>query len=609
MKQLSIEALHAIAQMLRRDSLQMTSAAGSGHPSSCLSCAELIAGLFFETMKYTPRDAHNPDNDVFILSKGHAAPILYAALHRAGCIRGDLLSLRKINSPLEGHPMPRSLPWIKVATGSLGQGLAIGVGMALAARLQKCSYRTYVLMGDSECAEGSVWEALNLGAHYNLSHLSIIVDVNRLGQRGETMFGHHIPEYVKRFQAFGWNVLTVNGHDMREVQTALRSASLSLRPTVILAKTFKGRGVSFMENKEGWHGKALNEEQLVQALHEIPEVTMPRVLIQQPRKHYVSRPTLTKPIFHHYALGEKVATREAYGQTLAALACADARVIAIDAEVSNSTHAEEVKKKTPQQFIESYIAEQSMIGIALGLSKQGQKAFASTFAAFLPRAADQLRMAALSDATFTVCGSHCGVSIGEDGASQMGLEDIALFRALPNSTVLYPSDAVSTQKLVACAAKNKGITYIRTTRGAAPVMYSNDEEFFIGDFHVLKESKHDCVVLVGAGVTVHEALKAYALLQEKNISAAVIDLYCIKPFSEARFIEFVKRHGGKIVVAEDHHSEGGIGEMLSAVCANTGLRIERLAVVGVPHSGKSEELLEKYGIDAKGIVRAARRMM
>ena len=607
MKLLSLESLQTIAHQLRRDTLRMTTAAGSGHPTSCLSCAEIFSALFFEVMHYTPRDATNPDNDCFILSKGHAAPILYASLKRAGCIKEDLLQLRKSESPLEGHPMPRSLAWIKVATGSLGQGLAAGIGMAIAARLQKRHYKTYVLLGDSESAEGSVWEAANFAAHEQLAHLIAIVDINRLGQRGETLFGHHIEAYTQRWSAFGWSVITIDGHSMHEVHEALHTAKNARTPTVILARTFKGKGISFLENKENWHGKVLSGEQLAQALEEIPEQRMPHFSIEPPRRRFTSLAKPSKPSFKCYGLGERIATREAYGQTLAALADADKRVIAIDAEVSNSTRANLVKQKTPEQFIEAYIAEQNMISIALGLSKQGHHVFASTFAAFLTRAADQLRMAALSSATFAVCGSHCGVSIGQDGASQMGLEDIALFRTLPNSTIFYPSDALSTQKLVTHALQQRGITYIRTTRGPAPVIYTSSEPFRIGDFNVLKESKNDRVVLVGAGITLHEALKAHILLQEKNIPSAVIDLYCIKPFADARFIAFVKHHGNHIVIAEDHHPEGGIGEMLSALCINAGIHITRLAVSGIPHSASPEELLDIHGISARHIADAARK--
>jgi transketolase len=605
----SEKQLADIANVLRRDVAEMTTAAGSGHPSSCFSCAEIVATLFFHEMKYDVKDTDNPDNDEFILSKGHAAPILYSALYRAGCIKENLLNLRKIKSNLEGHPVPRSLKWVKVATGSLGQGASVGIGMALAGRLQGRKFRTYVLLGDSEMAEGSVYEALQLAPHYNLENLCLIIDANRLGQGGETMIGHDLKRFEEGIRSFRWHTIIVDGHNVRELIGSLDEARTSGLPTAIIAKTFKGKGVSFMENQEEWHGRAMNKEELKTSLKEIPNVKMPKIKIEKPRKVEIVKDKKKKLEVSPYELNAGVATRMAYGKALRNLVIADSNVIAVDAEVSNSTHSEEVKKVRPGQFVEVFIAEQDLVGICLGMSKKGFNVFGSTFAAFLSRAHDQIRMGALSNANFTLCGSHAGVSIGEDGASQMGLEDIAMFRALPNSIVLYPSDAVSTEKLVYLAAKTKGLKYIRTTRGKTPVVYPKKEEFKIGEFKVLRQGAKDKFVLVGAGITLHECLKAHELLKEKKIDSAVVDLYCVKPFNSKKFIDFIKKHGMKVVVVEDHYEEGGIGEMLAEELENTGVMIKHLFVPEIPHSGKPEELLKKYGIDAGAIAKAGAKII
>jgi len=597
--------LKEIANILRRDSLISTSEAGSGHPTSCLSCADIISSLFFSEMSYDFTNPENPDNDEFILSKGHAAPILYSALYHAGCINQDIKTLRKITSPLEGHPIPSSLPWIKVATGSLGQGLSIGIGMALGIKLSKKDSKVFVLMGDSETAEGSVWEAMQLAPYYNLNNLIAIFDINKLGQRGETILGHDTKTYEKRIEEFGWNTIRIDGHNIKQIIKALNKAKKSSKPTAIIAKTIKGKGVSFLEGKNGWHGKSLNYKELEKALEEIPETSMPRFKIERPKLSN-QKVNTKKTIPHSYNHKELIATREAYGKTLASLTESDPRVIALDAEVSNSTFSELVKEKSPEQFVETFIAEQNMIGIALGLSKKGFIPFASTFAAFLSRAHDQLRMSALSKGDFTVCGSHCGVSIGEDGASQMGLEDISMFRSLPNSIVFYPSDAVSTSKLLETCTKLRNIKYIRTTRPKTPVIYKNSETFDLGDFKVLKGSNRDRLVLAGAGITLHECIKAHEELKKKGVNTAVVDIYCINPFDKKKFANFVKTHGNKLIVAEDHYPEGGIGEMLSISLTGTNTKIKHLAVREIPHSGKKDELLEAYGISWKNIVKEAR---
>ena len=611
----NMQVLQDISTILRRDSLISTTEAGSGHPSSCLSCAELISSLFFNEMSYDISNPFNPDNDEFVLSKGHASPILYSALFRAGCIKHNLKDLRKLSSPLEGHPIPSSLPWIKAATGSLGQGLSIGLGMAMASRLQRRNYRVFVLLGDSEMAEGSVWEAIQLAGYFRINNICAIIDVNKFGQRGETMLGHKTEEYEKRLNSFGWNTITIDGHNISEILSAFEKArNEKFRPSVIIAKTFKGKGVFDIQNKNGWHGKPLSKEELERALKEIPNPKMPLLHIKMPQKSNFMEQKMNQnlEIPTNYKQSEQESTRKAYGHALANIAKFDYKIIAVDAEVSNSTYSEELKKVKPLQFIEAYIAEQNMIGISLGLSIKGLNVFASTFSAFLSRAHDQLRMAALSSANLTVCGSHCGVSIGEDGASQMGLEDISLFRSLPNSIVFYPSDAVSTEKIVNLAKsltaqnKTKNIKYIRTSRPKTPVIYSEKDKFELGEFKVLRESDKDKLVLVGSGITLHESLKAHEILKKQKFNVSVIDLYCIKPLNTGKLINFIRQHGYKLIITEDHYKEGGIGEMLSSELINSGIKIKHLYVNDIPHSGKSEELLDKYGISAKHIAKAAK---
>src|SRR3989344_4791141 len=593
--------LRNIANVLRRDVLTMTSAAGRGHPTSFMSWAEIMSVLFFSEMAYVVED--NQDNDRFVLSKGHAAPILYAALHRAGVIKEELSGLRTLRSSLEGHPIPSSLPWAKVATGSLGQGLSAGAGMALAAKLTGRNYRTYVLLGDSEMTEGSVFEALQFCSYYKLNNICAIIDVNRLGQRGQTMQGHDLEAYRKTISGFGWKTIVIDGHDVEQLSNAFIEARASPVPVAIVAKTLKGKGVSFLENKEGWHGKALDNEKLMLALAEIRGAAMPPFVAKAPEKIAVTPVKASPAILPSYPIGEEIATRHAYGTALAALAKADPSVIALDAEVGNSTYAEEVKKSSPRQFVECFIAEQNMVSVALGLASCGFKPFVSTFASFLSRAHDQIRMAAVSSGNVAFCGSHCGVSIGEDGASQMGLEDIALFRALPGRVVLYPSDATSAAKLTEMAYRSAGIKYIRTTRGKTPVLYASKDKFALGDFSVLRESKKDNVILAGAGIPVHEELKKHEALKKKGIASAVVDIYSIKPFNAKKFSSFAKKHGSRVVIAEDHRPEGGMGEMLRSALPCS-IAVKSLAVNALPHSGKPEELLAKYCIDAKAMVKA-----
>lgn len=605
----SEQDLRDISNILRRDVIEMTTAAGSGHPTSCMSCAEIFSTLFFEEMSYDVDDAFNPDNDEFVLSKGHAAPIWYAALDRAGAIDEDLDSLRELDSDLQGHPMPISLDWVEVATGSLGQGLSIAVGKALAAKKQGRDYNTFAILGDSETAEGQVYEALQLGSYYDLDNLTAIIDVNRLGQRGETMVGHNVEWYRDRFSSFGWNVEVIDGHSIPEIRKAFFEAERSDRPTVIVAHTIKGKGVSFTEDENGWHGVAMDEEQKEKAFNELPNPEMPGVEIEEPEESGAEKFRDEEVEWQEYEKGEVLATRDAYGNALADLADAKGEVLAVDAEVSNSTRAEYVKEDNPDQFVECFIAEQNMVGMSQGLSVKGFETFTSTFSAFISRAHDQIRMAALSEADMTFVGSHAGVSIGEDGASQMGLSDIALFRALRKSQVFYPSDATATRKLVEKAYESGNLDYIRTTRPETEVLYESDEEFPVGDFKVVEEPEDPDVVLAGAGITVHEALKAKELLEEEGIEAAVVDIYSVKPFDAEKFEEFLKENSGNLVVSEDHYCEGGIGEMLHKELEDCQVEIRTLAVGDIPHSGEKQELLHQCGIGRHGIQEKAEELV
>jgi transketolase len=599
--------LKAIADILRKDSIEMTTKAGSGHPTSCLSCADLMACLFFEEMRYDSGNAENPDNDEFVLSKGHAAPILYACLNRSGCARYDLNGLRKFNSPLEGHPMPFT-KWIKFASGSLGQGLSLGAGLAIGMKMQKRKNRVYVLLGDSELAEGNNWEAIQFASYYKLNNLIAVVDANGLGQRGETQLGNNVKEYKKIFDSFGWESVVIDGHNIPQILKAFEKANKIEKPMVIIAKTIKGKGISFLEGNEGWHGKALNDKEAEKAIMKLHIHPFPNIIIHKPYQLEVKeeKERSLKPIA--WKAKDIFSTREAYGLALANLAKSNPKIIAMDAEVSNSTFAEEVKKVKKNQFIEGFIMEQNLISSALGLSKKGFNVFASSFAAFLERAHDQLRMAAYSKPNLTICGSHCGVSIGQDGASQMGLEDIGMYRALPGSIIFYPCDPVSTEKLTYLASQTNGLKYIRTTRGKNLSIYEKDETFELGEFKILKESIKDKLVLIGAGITLHESLKAADELKKGKIDVSVIDLYCIKPLNIKKLSQFVKSHGNKVIVTEDHYKEGGIGEMLASELANTGITIKHLCVKEIPHSGAPDDLLDKYGINAKAIVAEAKKI-
>ncbi|MPZ17248.1 MAG: transketolase [Luteitalea sp.] len=608
----SLDVLQNIATRLRIDSVRATSEAGSGHPTTCCSAADIVAALFFADMQFDPKNPRRPDNDRFVLSKGHAAPLLYAVWAELGVIgRASLLKLRQIDSDLEGHPTPR-LPFVDVATGSLGQGICAAVGMALNARRIGSTYRTYALLGDGESAEGSVWEAAQSAQFYALENLCAIVDVNKYGQSGQTQLGHDLESTAARWRGFGWHALVVDGHDLQALVEAYATARATQgRPTVILARTLKGKGISFVEGKDGWHGKPLKKNgEMERAIAELEQQLVDergatRPVIPAP-VNATSPPTPRTPpdvLVPAYSKGDKVATREAYGTALAKLGAADPRVVALDGDVKNSTFSEKFKEQFPDRFYEAFIAEQSMVGMAMGLASVGAIPFASTFGCFLTRAADFIRMAGISAVNVKLSGSHCGVSIGEDGPSQMALEDLALMRAVPDATVLYPCDAVSTERLTILAAQQPGIVYLRTTRPKTPVLYGADEPFTVGGSKVLRSGTKDQATVVGAGITVYEALAAFDELSKKGISIRVIDLYSIQPV-DADALVAAGRETGRIITVEDHYAAGGLGDAVAEAVAPHAIPVQRLAVREIPRSGQADVLLDRYGISARHIVEA-----
>ena len=600
-----------LGQQLRVDSVRASASAGSGHPTSSMSAADLMSVLLDKHLRYDFGNPENPNNDHLIFSKGHASPLLYALYKAAGAISDEeLLSFRKFGSRLQGHPTP-ALPWVDVGTGSLGQGLPIAVGIALAGkRLDRLPYRVWALCGDSEMAEGSMWEAFEHAAYWKLDNLTAIIDVNRLGQRGETMHGWETERYVDRAIAFGWKALHIDGHDVEQIGRAYEEAIATEGvPTVIVARTVKGKGVAAVENKEGLHGKVLDDpEAAVQELGGPRDMVVQTALPSDDRRPHQFTAGEHRP--PSYAMGEKVATRKAYGEALAALGYLRGDVVALDGEVSNSTFAEVFAQAHPERYFEMYIAEQQLVAAAVGMQVRNWVPFASTFAAFLSRAYDFIRMAAVSQANIRLVGSHAGVSIGEDGPSQMGLEDIAALRAVYGSTVLYPSDANQTAKLVNEMAERDGVVYLRTTREATSVIYDSDESFVIGGSRVVRSSESDDVAIVGAGITLHEALTAAERLEAEGISARVIDLYSIKPI-DAETLKAAAAATGRIITVEDHWAEGGVGDAVLEVFADAGerARILSLAVREMPGSGTPGELLAAAGIDAEHIAAAARRLV
>lgn len=582
-----ISELELMANKLRIESIKSTTAAGSGHPTSCMSCAELMSSLFFSEL--------GPE-DEFILSKGHAVPILWAAFAEAGIIPLEQLNtLRRIDSVLEGHPTPK-MPLIRVATGSLGQGLSAGVGMALAKRHSSNSGRIYVILGDGECAEGSVWEAANTAAYYNLNNICAMVDVNRLGQSEPTMHAHNVEVYKNKFEAFGWDSKVIDGHSVEQILDALNQARAADKPFAIIAKTLKGKGVSFLEDKEGWHGKPLKEDQIQDALAEIGEanISLPSNIKYERESEY----KYTDFDLDQYNLGDLIATRVAFGNALVKLGANNSNVVAIDADVKNSSMTVGFFKAYPDRSYQSFIAEQNMVGMAIGFSAMGNNPFLATFSTFLTRAHDFIRMAQYSKANINFVGSHAGISIGPDGPSQMGLEDIPMFLSMPQAIVLYPSDAVSTEHLVREMAKHKGISYLRTTREKTPVIYDNNEKFPIGGLKVVRKSENDKAMVVSAGITLHESLKAYDILKEKGVNIRIIDFYSLQPFDSSALVENARECNNNVIVVEDHYCNA-MGSLVNTVLE----KVRYLCVRDIPRSGKPEELMKKYGIDAEAIVK------
>ena len=629
--EVSLDVLPELAAQLRVDSIRCSTSAGSGHPTSGMSAADLMAVLVTRHLRYDWDDPRSPVNDHLIFSKGHASPLLYSIYRAVGVVSEEELinGYRRFGQRLEGHPTP-VLPWVDVATGSLGQGLPDGVGVALAGRyLDRLPYRVWVLCGDSELAEGSIWEALDKASYYKLSNLIAILDINRLGQRGPTDKGWDLAAYAERAKAFGARTIEIDGHDISAIDHAYVEAASYVagdQPTVIIAKTTKGDGFSEVANQNGWHGKPLPADMAERAIAELggvrslvvrgprpapaepgPLLEIPSTLPTQPNDH--PQPSKEWPV---YKTGEKVATRKAYGDALVALGARDPKVVGLDGEVSNSTYAFEFARAYPERYFEMFIAEQQMIAAATGLAVRGYKAFASTFAAFFTRAYDFIRMGAVSGVDLRLVGSHAGVEIGADGPSQMALEDLAMFRAVHGSTVLYPADGTSTAALVGAMAETQGISYMRTTRGSYPGLYSDGEAFPVGGSKMLRSGSDDQVTLIGAGVTLFECLRAADLLAKDGIAARVIDCYSVKPIDTAALTSAAEATRGRIVVAEDHHPEGGLGSAVADALFAAGLRdlrLSRLAVTEMPGSGTAAELLAWAGIDAQHIADAARQLV
>ena len=610
----TIAAVTEHARLLAIYSMMSTTAAGSGHPTSCMSAAELVAGVYFYAMKFDPKNANSNDDDRFVLSKGHAAPLLYSALAEAGVFPvSRVMTLRQFSSELEGHPTPR-IHGVDAATGSLGQGLSVGAGLAIGARMDKSPTRVYVLTGDGELAEGEIWEAAAFAAHYKLDNLTVITDINALGQSDYTMYKHDMEVYRRKFESEGFATEVIDGHDVAAVLAALdRAKATKGRPQAIIARTVKGHGFSLVAGKEGWHGKPFSKEQLAEAIKERGGAP---VVPPDPGKSYARTTLPTPPDFPappapEYAADAQVATREAYGFALKRLGKVNPHIVAMSGDVMNSTFSEMFDKAYPDHFFQGYIAEQNLVSTGVGLAARGKVPFLDTFACFLSRAYDNVRMAAVSRANINLCGSHCGVSIGEDGPSQMALEDIAMFRAISGSEVFYPSDAVSTERLTEHMAKRAGINYLRTSRPKMPILYSKDEKFAVPGFKVLRQSAQDKATVIGAGVTLHEALKAFEQLKSQGIAIRVIDLYCVKPLDGKAIAEQIKATAGCLVTVEDHWPEGGLGEGVLAALAQAGVsptKFKLLAVTGMPHSGKPEELVDAFGISARHIIEAVRAM-
>jgi transketolase len=610
----TIDAIREKARRLSIYSMMATTAAGSGHPTSCMSAAELMAGIFFYAMKFDPKNPTSPDADRFVLSKGHAAPVLYAALAEAGVFPvSRLMTLREFSSELEGHPTPR-VPGVDAATGSLGVGISVAVGLAVGAKLDHSDTRVYALTGDGELAEGQVWEAAEFAGHYRLDNLIAIADINAQGQSERTMYQHNMEVYRQKFESNGWQAEVIDGHDVGAVLAALDRAKVAKgKPYAILARTIKGHGVSFLADKDHWHGKPLSKDQLAKALAEMgPALSVPPDDGKSyERKSLPVPPDFPAPAPPEYAAGQAVATREAYGNALKRLGAVNPHIVGVTGDVKNSTFSEIFGDAYPDRFFQAYIAEQNMVSVGVGLAARGHVPFVDTFACFLSHAYDQIRMASISRSNLNLCGSHCGVSIGEDGPSQMALEDLAMFRAIHGATVLYPADAVCAERLTETMARRGGICYLRTSRPKTPILYSLQEKFPIPGFKVLRQSAADRALIVGAGITLHEALKAHDELKAQGVAVRVLDLYCVKPVDGAALAAELRAAGGRLVTVEDHYPEGGLGEAVVAALAERGSApsaMRRLAVTGMPHSGKPDELVDAFGISARHIVAAAREI-
>lgn len=626
-----LKRIRELGIQLRVDSIRCTTAARSGHPTSSMSAADLMAVLLIKYLKYDWGHPDNPNNDRLIFSKGHASPLLYAMYKAAGVITDEeLMSLRKFGSRLEGHPkplqsakshgVPHGLPWVDVATGSLGQGLPIGIGMALSGKyLDKLPFAVWVLLGDSELAEGSIWEAFDKAGHYKLNNVIAILDMNRLGQRGPTELGWDAPVYATRARAFGWHAIEIDGHDAAAIDGAYEEAlAQAEKPTCIIAKTVKGSGVPLVANKNGWHGKALSPDQAEEAIKELGGERHITVPVAKPAALRPAAPLAAQPLkLPVYEVGTEESVRKAFGDALVAVGANRPEVVVLDGEVSNSTFTEEFNKAYPDRFFEIYIAEQQLVSAAVGLSVLRKAAFAATFAAFFSRAFDQIRMAAVSNANIRLCGSHPGVSIGEDGPSQMALEDLAMMRAVHGSTVLYPCDANQTAHLVAAMADLPGISYLRATRAKTPVIYPPGETFPIGGSKMVRHSDADQVAIIAAGITLHESLRAYEQLESEGIRVRVIDAYSVKPIDVEALREAARVTGGRLVVVEDHWCEGGIGDavldafagVMDNALAVVKLAVVKLAVGAMPTSGTPPELLSAAGIDAEHIAQAVRECL
>lgn len=608
------EQLRQKADQLRIHSIRATTEAGSGHPTSCCSAADIVATLFFSVMRYDPQNPRNPDNDRFVLSKGHAAPLLYAAWAEAGLFSPkELLRLRTLESDLEGHPTPR-LPFVDMATGSLGQGLPVGVGIALNNKyLDKTAARIYVVLGDGESAEGSVWEAAEIARHFQLDNLCAIVDINRLGQSDPTMLEHNLKAYQARWEGFGWKAICVDGHNLAELLKAFDEAQqTSGKPTMILAKTLKGKGIPFAEDHPNWHGKPLNAQQAQEVIDLLTQnlpSSSPSLTITTPKTINRKKDPVKSLPAPTYGPTDKVATREAFGDALSHLGEVNPLVVGLDADVKNSTFTDKFGKRFPNRFFENFIAEQNMVGAAAGLAACGKIPFAATFACFLTRAYDFIRMAAISQSNIKLMGSHVGVSIGEDGPSQMGLEDLAMMAAQPGVVVLYPSDAVCAYKMVELMANHQGMVYMRTGRPKTPILYNPSDTFTIGGSKVLRQGKQDQLTIVAAGVTVFEALKAYDELKAAGIDVRILDLYSVVPIDVQTLQQSAKATHGRVLTVEDHYLHGGIGDAVLSALASEGIKVYKMGIQQIPHSGKPDQLIDHYGISARAIVEKVKQLV